>query len=59
MLNIGPHEYNSRKAKGFVVPLPKKEITSDLVAPYEGDKSWWSGAGDEYTVMKVRIVPKG
>ena len=55
-LNLGPHEYNSRKAQAVVVPLPKKEVTSDLVAPYEGSKSWWSGTGDDYTATMTRSV---
>jgi immune inhibitor A len=55
-LELGPHEYNSPKAQAAVVVLPKKQITSDLVAPYAGAKSWWSGTGDDYTASMARSV---
>src|SRR3712207_8953486 len=44
--SLGPHEYNSRKAQGVVVVLPKKKVVTQLPAPPEGSNSWWSGAGD-------------
>lgn len=53
---LGPHEYNSKKAQGLVVVLPKKEITSDLVPPASGSKSWWSGSGDDLTATMARSV---
>ena len=31
-LQLGPHEYNSAKAQGVVVVLPKKEVTTELSA---------------------------
>ena len=35
-LDLGPHEYNSTKAQGVVVPLPAKKVTTDLGAPASG-----------------------
>jgi immune inhibitor A len=45
-VDLGPHEYNSAKAQGAVVVLPKKTVTTPLPKPTEGTKSWWSGSGD-------------
>jgi immune inhibitor A len=55
-LELGPHEYNSSKAQAAVVVLPKKQVTSNLVAPYAGSKSWWSGTGDDYIASMARSV---
>jgi immune inhibitor A len=46
-LDLGPHEYNSAKAQGVVTPLPKKTVVTDLGAPFEGSKQWYSGSGDD------------
>ena len=60
-LDLGPHEYNSAKAQGVVVPLPQKTVTSDLGAPAAGTKQWWSGTGDDYeaTLSRQVAVPAG
>jgi len=60
-LNLGPHEYNSPKAQGAVVVLPKKAKTVELVAPYAGEKSWWSGSGDDLdnTMSRQVSLPAG
>jgi immune inhibitor A len=55
-VELGPHEYNSAKAQGLVVPLPKKSVTSNLRPPAEGSKSWWSGEGDDFTRTMNRQV---
>jgi immune inhibitor A len=55
-LELGPHEYNSAKAQGVVVPLPKKTVTTDLGAPAAGAKQWWSGTGDDYDATLTRQV---
>lgn len=55
-LELGPHEYNSDKPQGAVVVLPKKEVTTELVAPPEGAQSWWSGSGDDYTATLTRSL---
>jgi immune inhibitor A len=60
-LVLGPHEYNTKDAQGVVVPLPPKEVTTDLVPPAEGDKSWWSGSGNDLsnTLTRQVEVPAG
>ena len=55
-LDLGPHEYNSAKAQGVVVPLPQKTVVTDLGAPAAGTKQWWSGTGDDYEATLTRQV---
>ncbi len=44
---MGPQEYNTKKAQGAVVVLPKKNVTSDNGAPASGTKQFHSGSGDD------------
>jgi len=46
-IELGPQEYNSKKAQGAVVVLPKKEVTHDLGDPASGEKQFFSGSGDD------------
>ncbi|WP_426508705.1 immune inhibitor A domain-containing protein [Dactylosporangium sp. McL0621] len=46
LVDLGPHEYNSKKPQAVVVNLPKKKVTTPLATPPEGTKSWWSGSGN-------------
>lgn len=46
-INLGPQEYNSPKAQGVVVVLPKRARTIDNGAPFEGEKQWFSGNDDD------------
>ncbi len=55
-LELGPHEYNSKKAQGVVVVLPDKEISTTLGAPFAGSKQWWSGSGDGLNSTMSRSV---
>jgi len=55
-VELGPHEYNSKKAQGLVVTLPKKQVVHDLVQPAAGSKSWWSGQGNQFTHTMNRQV---
>jgi immune inhibitor A len=55
-VELGPHEYNSKKAQGLVVTLPKKQVVHDLVQPAAGTKSWWSGQGNNFTHTMNRQV---
>ncbi len=48
-LDLGPQEYNTSKAQGAVVVLPKKNVTVDNGAPASGEKQFWSGMGDDLT----------
>ena len=53
-LELGPHEYNSKKAQGVAVVLPDKEVETVLPTPVEGERQWWSGEGDGYTAEMSR-----
>jgi immune inhibitor A len=55
-LELGPHEYNSAKAQAAVVNLPKKQVVTQLSAPYAGAKSWYSGSGNNYDASMSRSV---
>lgn len=46
-LNLGPQEYNSKKAQAAVVVLPKKTVTTDFGAPFSGSKQYFSGNADD------------
>ncbi len=55
-LDLGPHEYNSKKAQGLVVPLPAKQVTTELGAPASGSQQWFSGQGDDLNNTLTRTV---
>jgi immune inhibitor A len=55
-LDLGPSEYNSAKAQGVVMPLPKKTVTTQMGAPHGGTRQWWSGQGDDYEATLTRSV---
>jgi immune inhibitor A len=55
-IDLGPHEFNTKKAQGVVVVLPKKKVTTQLAKPATGTKSWWSGTGDKLTSTLSRKV---
>lgn len=44
---LGPAEYNTKQAQGLFVILPKKNVVSNISAPYAGEKFYYSGAGDD------------
>ncbi|KOV81591.1 protease [Nocardia sp. NRRL S-836] len=44
---LGPHEYNSKKAQGLVVVLPDIAKSFDYGAPFEGSRMWWSEKGND------------
>jgi immune inhibitor A len=46
-LDLGPQEYNSKKAQAAVVVLPKKQVSKDNGAPATGSKQFFSGSGDD------------
>ncbi|MGW6282732.1 immune inhibitor A domain-containing protein [Kribbella sp. NPDC055071] len=55
-VDLGPQEYNSKKAQSLVVTLPKKQVVHQLVPPAVGTKSWWSGQGNNFTHTMSRSV---
>ena len=46
-IELGPQEYNTNKAQGAVVVLPKKEVSFDNGAPATGSKQFYSNMGDD------------
>ena len=55
-IDLGPHEYNSDQAQAAVVVLPKKQVVTQLAAPYAGAKTWYSGTGDDLSSTMSRQV---
>ncbi len=55
-LKLGPHEYNSKNAQGLVVVLPKKQVVTDLPDPVEGDRTWYSGTGNDLDASMARSL---
>jgi immune inhibitor A len=53
-LELGPHEYNSPKAQGVVVVLPKKTVTRKYGEPAAGTKMWWSSRGNDLSTTMSR-----
>jgi immune inhibitor A len=53
---LGPHEYNSPRPQALITVLPDKEVVTNLIAPYEGEHSWYSGHQDDNTATMTREV---
>ncbi|WP_199837366.1 immune inhibitor A domain-containing protein [Streptomyces caniscabiei] len=53
---LGVAEYNTKDKQALVVELPKKEVTTEIVAPAQGATQWWSGSGDNLSNTLTRSV---
>ncbi|MEU1003371.1 immune inhibitor A domain-containing protein [Streptomyces tibetensis] len=53
---LGVAEYNTKHKQALVVDLPKKAVTTEIVAPAEGKSQWWSGSGDNLKNTLARSV---
>ncbi|MFC9791805.1 immune inhibitor A domain-containing protein [Streptomyces sp. NPDC127584] len=53
---LGVAEYNTKNPQALVVELPKKAVTTDIVAPAEGASQWWSNMGDDLKNTLTRSV---
>ncbi|MGW1771547.1 immune inhibitor A domain-containing protein [Streptomyces sp. NPDC002104] len=53
---LGVSEYNTKDKQALVVELPKKKVTTDIVAPAEGASQWWSNMGDDLKNTLTRSV---
>ncbi|MGW1613746.1 immune inhibitor A domain-containing protein [Streptomyces sp. NPDC002285] len=53
---LGLAEYNTRHKQALVVELPKKKVTTEIVAPAQGANQWWSGSGDNLANTLTRSV---
>jgi immune inhibitor A len=53
---LGVAEYNTRNKQALIVTLPKKAVTTEIVAPAGGTKQWWSGSGDDLRNTLTRSV---
>jgi len=55
-IKLGPQEYNTKKAQGAVVVLPKKTVVKDNGAPASGTKQFFSGSADDLSNSMTREV---
>lgn len=53
---LGYAEYNTKDKQALVVELPEKAVTTEIVAPAEGETQWWSGSGDDLRNTLTRSV---
>ena len=53
---LGVAEYNTKDKQALVVNLPDKAVTTEITAPAEGAKQWWSGMGDDLKNTLTRSV---
>ncbi|MEU8619222.1 immune inhibitor A domain-containing protein [Streptomyces sp. NPDC048623] len=53
---LGVSEYNTKLPQALLVELPKKAVTTDIVAPAEGATQWWSNMGDDLKNTLTRSV---
>ncbi|MFI0780556.1 immune inhibitor A domain-containing protein [Streptomyces sp. NPDC021212] len=53
---LGVAEYNTKNKQALVVNLPDKAVTTEITAPAEGAKQWWSGMGDDLKNTLTRSV---
>ncbi|MEV6348003.1 immune inhibitor A domain-containing protein [Actinoplanes sp. NPDC051851] len=55
-VELGPQEYNTKKKQAIVVNLPDKEVTTELGAPYDGSKQFFSGNADDLNVSLSKTI---
>ncbi|GAA3493035.1 immune inhibitor A [Streptomyces prasinosporus] len=53
---LGFAEYNTRNKQALVVELPKKAVSTEIVAPAQGATQWWSGSGNDLKNTLTRSV---
>ncbi|KUL39095.1 immune inhibitor A domain-containing protein [Actinoplanes awajinensis] len=56
IVKLGPQEYNSDKKQALVVNLPDKKVTTDLGAPFDGAKQFYSGNADDLNVSLSKAI---
>ncbi len=55
-IRLGPASTNTKQAQGAFVVLPKKAVQTNIGAPFEGTKFYYSGAGDDLDNMMFKSV---
>ncbi|MEU8459532.1 immune inhibitor A domain-containing protein [Streptomyces sp. NPDC029003] len=53
---LGVSAYNTADKQALVVELPKKKVSTEIVAPAEGSSQWWSNMGDDLKNTLTRSV---
>jgi immune inhibitor A len=55
-LKLGPAETATKQSQAVFVVLPKKNVTTNLGAPYAGEKFYYSGSGDNLDNFMTKAV---
>nr|MBA3310557.1 immune inhibitor A [Nocardioidaceae bacterium] len=60
-IRMGPAEVTTKAAQGVFALLPAKQVPLDLGDPFEGEKFYYSGSGDNLnnTMTKQVAIPAG
>ncbi|MCT2591249.1 immune inhibitor A [Streptomyces sp. N2-109] len=53
---LGYQSYQTKNPQALIVELPKKEVTTTITKPAEGEQQWWSGSGDDLRNTLTRSV---
>ncbi|WSQ09556.1 immune inhibitor A [Streptomyces sp. NBC_01231] len=53
---LGLAEYNTKNPQALVVQLPDKTVTTEIAAPAQGSRQWWSGSGNDLRNSLSRTV---
>jgi immune inhibitor A len=53
---LGTHSYQTKQKQALIVELPKKDVTTTITKPAQGEKQWWSGSGDDLRNTLTRSV---
>jgi immune inhibitor A len=56
IVNLGPEEYNTRNWQAAIVTLPDKTVTTDLGAPFAGQKQYFSGNQDNLNTSLSKTI---
>ncbi|MEV0636897.1 immune inhibitor A domain-containing protein [Streptomyces sp. NPDC050619] len=53
---LGAAEYSTKNPQALVVQLPDKAVTTEIVAPAQATRQWWSGKGNNLSNSLARTV---
>lgn len=58
---LGPMEFNTKKAQGLFVVLPKKSVETNISEPFAGTNFYYSGSGNnlDNTMIRSFSLPAG
>jgi immune inhibitor A len=58
-VKLGPASHATDAAQAVIAVLPKKQVTTNIGAPFEGTDFWHSGSGDNLDNSMLTTLPSG